>query len=61
MIILKYQRELTGSMFTEPLESISMVVEDGIHLNDLLLQVDKFIKAMGYNPSGELDYIEEAE
>ena len=63
MIILEYQRQRdkTDSMFTEPLESVSIVVDDGIHLNDLLLQVDKFIKAIGYNPSGELDYKEETE
>ena len=61
MIILEYQRDKTDSMFTEPLESVSIVVDDGTHLNDLLLQVDKFVKVIGYNPSGELGYIQEQE
>jgi hypothetical protein len=63
MIILEYQRQRnkTDSIYTEPLESVSIMIDDGIHLNDLLLQVDKFVKVIGYNPSGELGYIEETE
>lgn len=59
MIELRYQIEQEDSMFSEPLRSVIFVVEDGVILEELLLQMEGFIKAIGYYPKGKLIFVEE--
>lgn len=60
MIELRYVR--TDEDFKcSPVKNIKFEIIDEVNIDDLLEEVDRFIRAIGYYPSGTLQYVEEEE
>lgn len=59
--MIKLEKTCDSSHYDSVTKVEFNIDDNGLGLTEILRQVELFIRAIGYNPKGELDFIEEEE